>query len=860
MPFIQYGKSFVWDMDGVRQHYPMLRYYGTLLRNLLLGKGFPMLDFHIGMGFDTITTLHYYVLGDPITLLSVFITKDNALLIYDFIVLLRFYLVGISFIIFCKYFKKNGNSVLFGALIYAFCGFTLYAGVRHPFFLNPMIYLPILIIGLEEVLKRKKPYLLVIITFISIISNFYFFYILTMISVLYVLVRYFTIYRKNERSVFVGLFKIGLRTGGYYLLGCAMGAFLFIPVVYAFLGNGRLDDGPEIVTGYFRYSLGYYLKLLQGVFSTGEVTGYWTELSFCSVTAVSFVIMLWDKKYRRYAIAFISVFCALLFPFIGYFMNGFAYATNRWSFVFSLLAAYCFTLTYEQIFYLKKMEKIILAIGTTGYGIIAFLFPSARSVKLGFLILLITVISIYILQISWFRNRQLLREVCFTLLIFITIGFHGFAYYSPKINGYVNEFLTKSKVEKLTTKGALTLISDIDDNTFYRVETYGDTLQNEALCVGFHDVSGYYSLMDGSITSYFKNLELLNQRSAYRFDNLDNRTVLNALASVKYLVSTKKEAAAYGFRLIKEDISGGKSIYLFKNNNALPIGYTYENYILEDDYNKLSALEKQNAMLYAAVLREKPKGVRKAESNVGIGIKKLKTNIFPDENIEIKDNLIKVKKSGGTITLLFNSEPGTETYVSFRKLNLTSQFRSMVTFKIKGETGAVKYINVRSKYYGSYFGKENYLVNLGYSDSGETSAVITFLDKKNLKFEDIKVYCQDMSYVQAQINRLLNSSIENVRIGNNNIEGDISLQKNGVMMFSIPYSKGFHALVDNKNVELLRGNGMYIALPLEAGDHHIVIKYETPYLKVGCIISVTALLLFVGIILREGNWRKKYKK
>jgi uncharacterized membrane protein YfhO len=93
LPFIINGRTFIWDIDGIDQHFPILQFYGKLLRGIFTGKGFPMIDFNLGMGFDTITTLNYYALGDPLGLLTIFMTPNNATFVYGLIIILRFYLI-----------------------------------------------------------------------------------------------------------------------------------------------------------------------------------------------------------------------------------------------------------------------------------------------------------------------------------------------------------------------------------------------------------------------------------------------------------------------------------------------------------------------------------------------------------------------------------------------------------------------------------------------------------------------------------------------------------------------------------------------------------------------------------------------
>jgi uncharacterized membrane protein YfhO len=856
-PFIAEGKSFVWYIDGLGQHYPMLLYYGNLLKDILLGKGFPMVSFNLGLGFDTITTLHYYVLGDPITLLSLFIRPENAVFLYGTLILFRFYLSGICFIIFSKYWKRDGMGVFLGALIYVFCGYSFFAGVRHPFFLNSMIYLPLVLIGLEQVLRRKKPYFMIVMVFLTVISNFYFFYMITVIAVVYVIFRYLYTFRRSDKNIVIGLILTGLRTGGYYLLGTAMAAFIFLPVLYAFFQNDRLDCSPEWLTGFLYYNTKYYGLLAQGLLAPGVTAGYWVILSFLPISAISVVILFCNKKYRQLLIIFILSFSALFVPAFGCFMNGFSYISNRWCFLISLLIAITFTMTYEKIFELRICEKILLAIGLIGYGIITFLFPSKDIVKYEFFALVITIIVILILQLRFFQQRKILRSCCLYILVCTTVGFHGYTYYSSDFYGYVDEFLEKDQVENWLSSGVLSLISDIADDSFYRIETYGDKTQNEALCVGFNDTSGYFSLLDGNITTYFKQLELLKQTNAYRFNNLDNRSILDALANVKYFVSTNKTTAPYAYELKKEEKNGSETYYLFENSLALPFGYTYDNYMLEDDYIKLSVLEKQNAMMHAAILKEKPDNIDTIDQDMSTSIEKLDIKIIPDENIIIYNNTIKVKKPGASIRVEFNSKANAETYLRFEKFNITKKASTMTSFKVKAEKEVTKSVNVRSIYHNTYFGKENYLINMGYSEKEKSWIKITFPKEETYSYGSIDVYNLDMSYYKKQCKALSQDPLENMVCKNNSIQGEVSLDDSKIMMFSIPYSKGWNAYVDGKKVDVLRGNIMYTALFLEAGDHYIVFKYETPLLREGVLITCIGFLPFIGIIIL--NCRRRYK-
>lgn len=95
--FQLFEKSFVWQQDGWDQHLRALIYYHRYLKdfatNLLFHHklSLPTYSIHIGLGSDLIQTLHYYVIGDPLTLLSLFVKEKYMYVFYKYLVILRLY-------------------------------------------------------------------------------------------------------------------------------------------------------------------------------------------------------------------------------------------------------------------------------------------------------------------------------------------------------------------------------------------------------------------------------------------------------------------------------------------------------------------------------------------------------------------------------------------------------------------------------------------------------------------------------------------------------------------------------------------------------------------------------------------------
>lgn len=100
-------------------------------------------------------------------------------------------------------------AVMAGALTYVFCYWAIYNAARHPYFLNPMIYFPMLIMGIEKILRKEKPYLFILSVCLSAVSNFYFFYMLALLTAVYAMIRLVAGYRTAFRQGIGMLFKLG---------------------------------------------------------------------------------------------------------------------------------------------------------------------------------------------------------------------------------------------------------------------------------------------------------------------------------------------------------------------------------------------------------------------------------------------------------------------------------------------------------------------------------------------------------------------------------------------------------------------------------------------------------------------------
>ncbi|MDE7325550.1 MAG: YfhO family protein [Lachnospiraceae bacterium] len=948
--FWEEDRTFVWAQDGIKQHYRALSYYSKWLRELisrLFGArlGLPSYSFSIGYGSDILTTLHYYAIGDPLNLLCIFVPEQSMLYLYEFLILLRFYLAGIAFSCYCFYQGKapyikgsHANlgrdgmagfsfpSVLVGTFLYIFCGYALYAGVRHPYFLNPMIYLPLLLTGVEKLWREKKPGLFIGSVFISSISNFYFFYMLAIFVALYAVIR--LLFAKREisslhetackrvssgredfshryacfKSFFVEIFRLA----GYALVGVAASAVILLPVILAFLSNSRLSSGYQFD---FLYSIGYYARLFADMLTVGT-PGKWTILGYVVLVVPSIFSLLlgiiepiWMRRSGRgqqvdepgdgdgklvsrgaLGAGFILLVLCLMLPMAGYAINGFAYVANRWSWAFSMLLAFIVVSEWEALLHTTKKRFMAVAGLTMSYAAVCVLLRKSAGVvgranlkfSLGLLALCLAVLAVSCLYGRKDANGKKGHFPSFFteyFLLFLTlINLCGLAYfrYSVDWGNYIKEFCTRSTFERTLATSEIGAVADIsrDVKEFFRYTGHG-LVQNATLGSGLCSTQFYWSLANGDIWEFFKEQDL-TINSSFNYMGLDDRAALCALAGVRYYVVKKRaDTVPYGYKEVELSGEFRKQYRVFENPLALPLGYTYENYILREEYEALPPLRKQEALLEGLVLPKDMEGVEGFEAVIPTtsALEIPHTKKRKEEDITLEGDCIVVKKKGAKLSLDFEGLAGCETYLLLGGLSYDwegEEASQTMELRVTAQDDSGKKLEKTLTYKGEshafYNGKQDYAVNLGYSNTKKISASIIFPRAGRYTIRQIEIVCQPFDHYEDAIENLRAEGMvetdkhdENLVAATNYVTGKISLSKPKILALSIPYSTGWKAYVDGKEQTLFPANTMYCALVLDQGEHEIELRYRTPGLVAGSMISLVGIVIWILCIKGRGG-------
>lgn len=350
-PFIFTGRSFIWYKDSYTQYYPAFLYIGKYLRSFMVGLlhgnwMLPTFDLSIGMGESVFGTLNYYGFGNPLNLFAIFANERNGAYIYSFMFLLRAYLGGICFIMYCRYMELGGDknkilsalSVIAGALIFVFSGFGFYGCMKFPEWGMVLIYFPLMLLGVEKYRKEQKPLTFILAILLAALCGFYFLYMCSLGIAIYIMIREF--FSSEKINIWKSI-KICFMLGVFYGEGLLLSAPFLIPAIKAFFGSKR-NSGDFTAMKYKQFYIPDYELLIEKLKEAIGVGGADATLAI-SIGCLVACIVIWflkrNARRRQIKITLILAIIALATKITGYIFNAGVEPNDRWIFLFQMLLA-----------------------------------------------------------------------------------------------------------------------------------------------------------------------------------------------------------------------------------------------------------------------------------------------------------------------------------------------------------------------------------------------------------------------------------------------------------------------------------------------------------------------------------------
>ncbi len=836
-----FGEKSVLSMDLWGQYYPMIKGLWYDMKNFTSSH----YSWCGGLGINLYAQTLYYCNSIFFRFL-IFAGSSNIIQAIDIILLVKYGFYSIAFLAFLKYkYKKiNGMSVAFAAA-YSLCSYNL-AYLNQPMWTDCVMYLPIIIIGIERLVKEKKPVFYTIILAISLYSSFYITFSVCIFAVIYFIVT--VVISELNKDDLISAIK---RFIGHSLLAGGITAFSLLAIFMA-LQNRNPD--PSVIDK---------LKFYHSVFDISKSMFVNTKLSYeyfvPNIYSGFFVIpfiglYLGNKSIKiKNKIVFVLLFVFLILSFnfnvFDYIWHGFHFPNQlpgRWTFIFSFVMLIT---AYEGVRNTDKID-IIQALGAALCFIVIYILGINTSVDIA--------------ELEASKNFTLGFGIGYALLILILAFINDFSFKNTKIKKIPGSIAYGIMViamiaeigintgycgQKWIRSGELEHNYFFDENMenirenilskdegFYRVEMNTGWTFNPGLLYDYNGISYYSSTMNGGV---YNLLEAMGNRvyaknvsSIYNSEN----NVSNSIFGVKYVIDRIRNIDLNCYRLAAVE----KDYYVEINKNCLPIAFPVNNELINWNDKDIGPLQLQNDFLKKALGTDNEAFTKINPSKQDVTNLTLQTSENWHENYYSRTN----KNLPATFDYTFVCDEDKPYYIqhNFKAGDLTVK------------AGTREY-TINSSTPVKYIGKLN---------KGDTVNVKFSTTDQNYALCNIELFRFNMAEFSDMASMLKAGGLNIDEYSDTNIKGKVTAKYDNQLFFtSIPDDGGWSVYCDGEKIETEKISDALIAFRAPAGQHEIEFDYSVRGYKAGVVIAVISWAVLIYANYKEklfNYWEKLFKR
>ena len=789
-----FGDKTVLIVDSLHQYLP----FYTDLHQKLTDSESLLYSFSGGLGYNFWSTFAYYM-ASPVNFLLVLVPMEHVCDFMDLVILLKIGLCGgcFSWYLHKRDPERRYLPAVFGAM-FALSNYVI-GYYFNLMWLDSVAMLPLIMYGIQQITEGKSGRMFCLSLFYGLWCNYYIGFMLCIFSCLYFLVCWISAKRITVRRVL----KSCVTFGWYALLAGGMAALILVP---AFLG---LSSSESMKSNQFPTTVKFYtdfLEMMLNHFAFLEpinISNTQVGLNaYCGVAVIPLAILyLSDSRIKlRERLAHYGLTALLLLSFslniLNYIWHGFHVQNglpNRFAFIY---IAILLIMAYDALGHIRSFHLIqILFSFAVPLTFVGWVYYTGYGELEDYICVLTFGILVLWLGLALLgRYMKLLKPALYCGIVgavaFVEVAANG-------IHGILaNGGVTRSTyVADQTSYQAL--MAQQEDDTFFRSEVDRQRMRNVTMFVGGNALVMFNSTMQDSVIDLCDSLgiEARTNKNGY----LGVTKLMNDVFGIKYLASPSKLAnTMYQFRRLAED----GELTLYKNDNALSIGFMVKDSIKDWDIEASEPLQVQNSFVELAAGCDP---------------------IFVlDRYIEMEDG---------------------ENY-GIRIPENKQVYLCIDTRVAKIDLNTPEYTKSFSDYTDHL-----YVIN---SSVSSDLADFTVELKDTQTSVRAEVYtCSNEAYQQV-IDKLSESEMTDVQVSGNLVSGNIDVKEAGTMLLTIPYDEGWEIWVDGEKTEYDCIGKALMGVHLESGSHTIRMKYTSPGLWTGSLLSLLcALLYFLSSVLER---------
>ena len=818
-----FGHHSLVIVDGLHQYMPFF----SVLQDKLKDGETLFYSFRAGLGINFLALFAYY-LASPLNLVILLVPKTMLNGAVSLLISLKIALSGLTAgIFFSGRVRRQSLAVPAAASAYALCSYMV-GYSWNVMWLDAIMIFPIIIMGLERLVEKEDGRLYCLALFYALLCNYYIGFMICIFLVIW----FFTIHFKSVRTFF---FR-GLAFAWYSLLAGGMAALLLIP---AYLGIRQTAAGEDFSLPKHGFITGFAdLVNRQFGFSTpishDNFDGNANLYIGAFVVLAAFLYLLntrisfWDKLKRILIIAlFYLSFSETVLNFIWHGFHDQYGIPNRFSFLLGFVLLTMFIDVSDKPDGMRNWHigiACLAAVALMAWARKTGTTPLDDSVYgiMGMLLLLYGML-LFLQMLSpkrriWYRAAFMsaaIIEMCATALV-------GFDY-----NGQIdiNKFFSG-------TKDGYKAAASLDDGTFYRSDLAGTLMVDEATWYPLKTVGLFGSTASAGMVETMDSMGFYTGCNEYLYRGATPMT--NLLLGVRYLYYHPEDTLKTDFK--KAGTFGQFTVY--ENSNKVSAGYMVEDTIRDWDTSSAYPFRVLNDLAFSGFS-------------------------FPDffENLPVPDP----ETSLCTVDQTNDGEYYFE---------LESADRSNIVFTLTAENTADRYF---LHYDGTQVENVEIEINGEPVSSGDFDGriipigAVKALDlitvRMQMKEEDMSGYIRlSAAYIDEDLYKDFEDEMASDRFfqiqsfSERSFRGTVHAEEDQILMFSIPYDKGWKVLVDGKESKTEKIGNAFLGVALGEGVHKVSLSYTPEGFSLGLKASLLCLLLFAGSCIWTARREKAKKK
>ena len=796
-------RSFL-NIDMYHQYFPFLTEFFHKLRN---GDSL-FYSWNAGIGSNLIALYAYY-LASPINWLCVLVPEAYLMEFMSYLVIVKIGLCGLTTAIYLSnHFKTERISVAFFALFYAMSGYMA-AYNWNVMWLDCIVLAPLILLGLECLVKEGKYKLYCLSLGIAILSNYYICIMICIFLVLYFLIVLLPLAEKKIKAC--------VHFAAFSLLAGGIGALFLIPEVLALqLSRFSSADFPNKLTEYFSIFDVLARHCMDVAIETG--LDHWPNI-YCSVAVfILFPLYITSNKIAtKEKIGKLVLLLVLLLSFsyniptfIWHGMNYPDSLPSRQSFLYILLLL---TVCMDAYLHLKEASKGELAVSISAgflFVLLAQKLVTDDAFEAKTWLLTGMFLAIYAILLYVARNQEKLPAYLIVLSMLVMVVEAG-------ANTLLTSLSTVSRpnyLENYETYHELYSEQEAKEpDSFYRYEKVSRMTNNDSMLQNYPSLSMFSSTSNGLVNHFYDRYGMRNSKVFYCSDGMT--PFLSALLSQGYTFSKEKMPGDGMYELVKE-LDG---VYLYRNTYSLPLGFT----IAPDETFETMLIDDKDTA-FAVVAQNKDDGMLPINRQNSLALRlgaegDLFTELYSEDN-------------AGFATIQVPYDTRVYAYCD------TSKHSTITAYVGDEEINTFKKLTNR------------YILDLGFHEAG------TEITLKSEKEEPLhmRAYSFDEEYLAELLGDLSQNTLSIQEMTSAKLNGTVTAEEDGYLILSIPYDPGFTIKVDGVKTEAALFEDMMIAVPLNAGTHAISLSYYPQGMTAGILITALSIVLFTIICYVE---RKK---